>query len=431
MRKLLALLTVIGIISVSYILYSHFYGKNIVKDEITKILEKINITIEEKQIVLDNLYIYGNNLNLEGNLNKEAIKNIELVIESYDEEIIPLVLIENNENITFKINEEVNNGLLLDKYTNILYLLFLKVTYDDNTIKYYSIQYPNELIYYTITNQDINYKIMINNNNKYNTLSFYSTKTKEETYDIILDPGHGGIDSGACLYKNRICERDYTPIISKKIKEKLQEYGVKVAYTWDIDNITNNNVISNYGINSRTGRAYETHAKYLFSIHLNSSSSRKGSGFEIYTPYNIDYSLAELLRNNLSNISNHSSNISYRVYDGIYTRTFTTYDLIDIKKERDAKKLEPLNISTKTNYYFMIRETAGEIGDAYVDGTTNSEGSINPYRDYKVSPESYILELGYISNSNDVKHIEENMDSYVDAIVNSITTHLDKEKSAN
>ena len=79
----------------------------------------------------------------------------------------------------------------------------------------------------------------------------------------------------------------------------------------------------------------------------------------------------------------------------------------------------------------MIRETSGELGDAYVDGTTNSEGSINPYRDNKVTAEGYILELAYISNSNDVKNVEDNIDLYVDTITKSIITYLEQEKSAN
>ena len=60
----------------------------------------------------------------------------------------------------------------------------------------------------------------------------------------------------------------------------------------------------------------------------------------------------------------------------------------------------------------ILEKKKNRIVDAYVDGTTNSEGSINPYRDNKVTAEGYILELAYISNSNDVKNVEDNIDLY-------------------
>jgi len=74
----------------------------------------------------------------------------------------------------------------------------------------------------------------------------------------------------------------------------------------------------------------------------------------------------------------------------------------------------------------MIRETSGKIGGAYVDGTTHEDGSNNIYRNSSVTSEGYIIELGYISNKKDVEHVNDNLDLYVDAIVNSIIEYLGK-----
>ena len=84
------------------------------------------------------------------------------------------------------------------------------------------------------------------------------------------------------------------------------------------------------------------------------------------------------MRDKLNEVTNYSSNVSHRVFNGIYTRTFTTYDLEDIRKEREKNNLENLDVSTKTNYYYMLRETAGRLGNAYVDGTTNDEDITTP-----------------------------------------------------
>ena len=114
--------------------------------------------------------------------------------------------------------------------------------------------------------------------------------------------------------------------------------------------------------------------------------------------------------------------------DVVKTQLFEA--LKDIEKERNEKNYEPLDISTKTNYYFMIRETGGKLTGAYVDGT-NDNNWVNPYKDSLVGSEAYIIELAYISNSKDVKHVDENVDLYVDQVVNSIIKYLGKEKSAN
>ena len=421
MKKIVAFLVLLGVLLISYVLY---------RDYNDKAVDKVNRINFGDDIILDTIYIYGNHLNIEGNINNTSIKGIELFVKSKEEYTIPLILKNDNEKILFTLSNEINNGLQLDTYTNPIYLFYVKVTDINDKIIYHPIKIKDDLDYYTVTDDNnSNYKIIIDSN-RFKTLTFTSKKTDEEVYDIIIDPGHGGTDSGACLYRNSVCERDYTSKISKKIKEKLEQYGLKVTYTWDIDKITNKDGIPNYGENSRTGRSYEAHAKFLFSIHLNSSASRKGSGFEIYTPYNVDYVFANILKENLSKVYKYSSNTENRVSNGIYTRTFTTYDLKDIEKERKEKNYEPLDVSTKTNYYFMIRETGGKLTGAYVDGT-NENNWVNPYKDSLIGSEAYIIELAYISNSKDVKHVDENIDLYVDQVVNSIIKYLGKEKSAN
>ena len=52
-------------------------------------------------------------------------------------------------------------------------------------------------------------------------------KTKDDNiYDITIDPGHGGMDSGAVVDKKE--EKDYTMAISTKIKNNLEKNGIKI-----------------------------------------------------------------------------------------------------------------------------------------------------------------------------------------------------------
>lgn len=50
---------------------------------------------------------------------------------------------------------------------------------------------------------------------------------------VIIDPGHGGIDSGA--RGSNLLEKEYNLLISRYIYDRLKELGVPVYITRDVD----------------------------------------------------------------------------------------------------------------------------------------------------------------------------------------------------
>ena len=50
---------------------------------------------------------------------------------------------------------------------------------------------------------------------------------------IVIDPGHGGSDSGAV--GNNMLEKDYTLLISKYMYDRFRELGIPVILTRDSD----------------------------------------------------------------------------------------------------------------------------------------------------------------------------------------------------
>ena len=80
------------------------------------------------------------------------------------------------------------------------------------------------------------------------------------------------------------------------------------------------------------------------------------------------------------------------------------------------------NITTSTSYLFMLRETGGIATNAYVDGR-NTNYSANKYYNSNVGLESYLVELGYMSVSEDLYNVLNNSDSYMEAIAESIKTY--------
>ena len=198
--------------------------------------------------------------------------------------------------LEFRLADYLNTGFILDDIKLGNYEVFLKTTKEE-TEKYYILDNKTEYkntVYYTLSKDDKYNKITITNAERYNTLAFNVSVTNDEAYDIVLDPGHGGNDSGACL--RDICETRYTLNFANTLKKQLENAGFRVKLTRDTDT-----TLKTYGTNSRTGIPYEAHAKYLISLHMNAGANY--SGFELYTSNHIDYTLANRIATNLSNIN--------------------------------------------------------------------------------------------------------------------------------
>jgi N-acetylmuramoyl-L-alanine amidase len=91
---------------------------------------------------------------------------------------------------------------------------------------------------------------------------------------IVLDAGHGGKDPGALGRRLKIKERDLTLKITKKIKNILEDNGIKVIMTRD------SNVFISLPDRSRI--ANSSGADLFVSVHVNASRSRSLNGFECY-----------------------------------------------------------------------------------------------------------------------------------------------------
>jgi N-acetylmuramoyl-L-alanine amidase len=95
----------------------------------------------------------------------------------------------------------------------------------------------------------------------------------EQVKKIVIDPGHGGIDSG-CIMKN-IHEKDITLDISKKVKSYLQQKGFDVVLTRYGDEslykyCKAGDTIERRDLNARVNKINESNASIFVSIHVNS-----------------------------------------------------------------------------------------------------------------------------------------------------------------
>lgn len=409
MKKFLLVILVLLLGFGGYLLYTNKFKEKVPKLE-----------IQEETINIDELYIYGTHLNLHGN----TVHGDGLQLVLYNGEFKEISININDDE--FNLSDKVNDGLYLEDIARGDYYLFLrtKETSDDDKVnyKYYALKNNTdykETTYYTFSST--NNKIIINSEESYPTMMMHvKENTDDNVYDIVIDPGHGGMDSGA--NKNGYYESELTMELADLLYEKLKKTGMKVKLTREDGELTKNEKLPEYGVHGRAVIPYEVKAKYVFSIHFNSNSYSSVNGLEVYTADNINYDLAKNLVKNITETAGigYSSNKISKVMDGIYTRTFTESEIENSSKESEEKGRVPYGITTKSNYYYIIRETGGIVTGAYVDNR-NEEIKANPYVKSNVGSETYLLELGYISNNKDLDNLLNNMDKYAEGIVKSIT----------
>jgi len=360
---------------------------------------------------VDYYYVYGNHLNIGGHIN--GLSNPSLVLKSENDEIfVPIVYDDGG----FFISSVINDGILLDSIPRDNYFVFLKD--GDNYYSLINNTKYNDISYYTIS-RGFNNIINIGFNDKMFLSS--SVGIVDDYYDVVIDPGHGGDDSGACF--GDYCESSITLDLAYKLKSSLEQLGLKVGMTRYDDVNT-----SFYGDNSRTSLAYSSHAKFFISIHLNSTEGVMNyGGVEVYAPNNSDLGFASLLANNIVSYSgsNYSINSSYRVMDGVYVRTFSDDDINSSNSNCYNNGFFPYPVDLNTNYYFMIRETGGMMTGSFIDGRS---GVKNMFYDSNIGVEAYLLELGYINYSGDLDNILNNGEGYVQGIVSAFSEKLGIEK---
>ena len=178
---------------------------------------------------------------------------------------------------------------------------------------------------------------------------------------VIIDPGHGGTDSGAT--GNNLLEKDYNLLISKYMYDRFKELGIPVAITRDSDTTLSptdrvNTILNKFGNSSDV---------ILISNHVNSGG---GEGAEvIYALRNRD----TLARRILENIG--STGQETRKY---YQRRLPS--------------------DTSKDYYFIHRNT----------------GNLEPL----------IVEYGFIDNTKDVEFLKENYKELAEAVISAVANYI-------
>ncbi len=163
-----------------------------------------------------------------------------------------------------------------------------------------------------------------------------------KTMKIVIDPGHGGYETGAVNYNDGIIEKDITLKTSRYLKEYFEDYyGVQVIMTHN--GLNNDQEMS---VLDRGMCARNNNADLLLCLHFNSGGSISSNwhGAEVYVTnnkscykYNQESTeIGNLILNNLSKL-------------GIYNRGVKTRLCNDVGPKWEYSD------GTKADYYGIIR----------------------------------------------------------------------------
>jgi N-acetylmuramoyl-L-alanine amidase len=94
-----------------------------------------------------------------------------------------------------------------------------------------------------------------------------------DTPIVVLDPGHGGADSGAIGTKG-LYEKDVVLDLCRRTAMHLRSVGIRTALTRNSD--------QTLALNARPIMAKRFGATVFVSVHVNSSSNPKSTGYETY-----------------------------------------------------------------------------------------------------------------------------------------------------
>ena len=174
---------------------------------------------------------------------------------------------------------------------------------------------------------------------------------------VVIDPGHGGVDSGA--RGKDILEKEYNLLISKYMYDRFRELGIPVYITRDSDVTLNpservDKVLSFFGNDPNV---------VVISNHLNAGG---GDGAEVIYALRNSSRLANDILNNIGNTGQNTRRIYQR------------------RLPSDSTK----------DYYYMLRDT----------GKT----------------EPLIVEYGFIDNEDDLRFLKDNYKQLAEAVVKAV-----------
>lgn len=206
---------------------------------------------------------------------------------------------------------------------------------------------------------------------------------------VVLDAGHGGHDPGAVSKDCRTYEKNITLDIVKRLSLKIKEGcpDVKVITTRSTDQFVS--------LNDRAEIANKASADLFISIHINSTKGSAANGFSVHTMGQSSDKNKDLYEYNMNVCKRENSVI---LLEDDYSTKYEGFDPSDPESYIFMQLMQNSHLQQSMNFAALVKKHLH-------GGPVKADRGIwqNPfYVLWKTSMPSVLLELGFISNSEDL-----------------------------
>jgi N-acetylmuramoyl-L-alanine amidase len=221
---------------------------------------------------------------------------------------------------------------------------------------------------------------------------------------VLIDPGHGGEESGAVGYldakrSRKIFEKDLSLRLAKKIKEHISK-STSAYLTRSLDRAVS--------LQERADLADLVKADLFLSIHFNSSTNAKSNGFELYyLDNNSNVAANKVERAENLNLKGEELIVNQILVDLVVQQTVTH------SKELARNVHEKVKPVIKN---FKIDDRGIKPGLFYVLALSKRPG--------------LLVEVGFVSNQSELKKVNEEkfLNQMATAISSGVMAFIQKQK---
>ena len=206
---------------------------------------------------------------------------------------------------------------------------------------------------------------------------------------VVIDPGHGGKDSGAVSQDKKSYEKTFVLDISKRLADKIRAAypDVKVVLTRTDDRYVT--------LDGRADLANMEEANLFISVHINANAKTSPNGYSVHVLGQSSNKNRDLYAGNMEIVRRENSVI---MLEDDYTATYGDFD------PNDPESYIFMNLMQNANLEQSVR--FAQAVEKHLQGgpiKTSRGISQDPFLVlWRTAMPAVLLELGFISNANDL-----------------------------
>lgn len=229
---------------------------------------------------------------------------------------------------------------------------------------------------------------------------------------VLIDAGHGGKDPGAVSRDRKTYEKTLTLDISRRLASKIRKAypEVKVVLSRDSDTFVS--------LDGRATRANNVNANLFISIHINAATNTSANGYSVHVLGQSSVKDRDLFEYNMNVCQRENSVI---MLEEDYSTKYSGFDPTDPESFIFAQLMQNAFLEQSLRF-------AQDISDNLKGGPIRNGRGIwqDPfYVLWKTSMPAVLVELGFISNGEDLSRLrnENDRDDIAERLFKAFATY--------